>query len=212
MGRPVNQNAKMEVTSRCSMQGQTILNVWHYTLTGGAAGTYDGDAIQAALRSEIGLAVADDLPMLMRAFTNEAVDFLDLRYQWIWPTRYSPVYSGTGSGPGAIAETPLPANVAATTTITTEVAGPAGRGSKHWGGLSITDLDAGFITATLKGHLDNVMQLMGQVVTPAMGAGGNSLVPIVYHRAAPNASYPWSQFIHQNTSRVMRRRTVGVGI
>jgi len=212
MARPVIQNAVLEVASEMSVQGQTLLNIWHYQLIGATPGTYDGDDIVTAVIAEIGTGAADDLALLMRAYTNEACDYVRTKYQWVWPTRYAPVFSGVGAGPGTNVAQPLPANVAGVATLQSTLAGPAGRGRKHFGGLSVDDIDAGSITMALAGGIENVCQLMGQTIITGGIAGGGNMLPIIYHRDVPTLSQIWDSFVVRMTSRVMRRRTVGVGI
>jgi len=210
--RPVQGGAIIEVSNIGVLNGQRVMNVWHYRFDGAPTPIVDGDELQSELRAVIqGGAAAGLLPAL-RAMCVEPMDWQRIRYQWIAPIRYSPVDVTVGNGPGADVAVPLPQNVCGVVTLQSIFAGPGSTGRKHFGGLSVDAIEAGLVTAAFKAAAILVMETMSSPVpTPAVQIN-SSLVPVVYDRVDYTISVPWTGYTIQDTSRVLRRRTVGVGI
>lgn len=212
MARPVQGGAILEVANLGEENGQRIMNVWHYKFDGATTPTADGDALVNVLSGILQGGGADGLLDLLKAQTNEIVTWQSVRYQWITPIRYSPTVVTADNGPGEVADPPLPQNVSGVATLHSMFAGPGGSGRKHFGGLSTTDEGGGEMMNQFLVNTSPILELMMEVVDTGAVQVGSSLVPVIFNRVTPANSIQWTGYTIQDTSRVMRRRTVRVGI
>lgn len=211
MGRPVLTGSILEVTGQAQANGGKMLNVWHYKWSGPAATIGDGDAIVALLAAAIQPAVGSSYLDRARLMTHESVTWINVRFQWIVPLRYSPTFNFQDAGVGALNAAPMPMNVAGVATLRGELAGAAGIGRKHFGGLDASQLNGPLMDPSFVTQAEQLLELMEDVVDTGAIALGSNLIPVIYHRDAYEQSEPWSQYEIQSSARVMRRRTLGVG-
>jgi len=211
MARPVTDLAVLQVSIIGRYAGQRIMNVWHYWLVDPTPVGLDGDAVVTALMAVLNPGGGGDILRLYRTMSNEACDWLQVRCQWISPIRYSYTVFTNGTGPGEVVGQPLPANVAGVVTLRTTDPGPGGMGRKHFSGLTVTDVSGSIMTNDFLVNVSPILDRMGQFIDLAALSADASLVPIVYNKTDLAASNIWTAYTIQDTSRVMRRRTVGVG-
>lgn len=127
------------------------------------------------------------------------------------PVRYFYVRSNLNIPGSYPTGDPIPSNSSAVITFQAEVAGRGRAGSTHVGGLtSSVYLDDGTIDPDYNGALED----LGLALMKGIGgvAPNNYWVPVTYNGSkAPN----WNGLVAfqvQQEMRVMRRRTVGLGI
>lgn len=210
--RPVQGGAILEVQNVGSEFGQRVMNVWHYRWEGAASPVADGDAIVADLKAVIQPGAVGGLLGALRAMCTESMSWNYIRYQWIAPIRYAPVNNALGAGPGTQAGEAMPPNVCGVVTLKSIFAGPGSTGRKHFGGLTTADELQGLMTEQFFDSANLVMEIMKSEV-PTGGVQINSkLVPVVLDKVDYTISIPWTEYEIQDTSRVLRRRTVRVGI
>jgi len=209
--RPVTGGSILEVANVGLINGQTIMNVWHYRWDGAPSVAVDGDLITNVLRPVLQGGPLPGLLDGLKAMCNEICAWQYIRYQWITPIRYAPIQNPIDSGNGAAVDQALPQNVCGVVTLQSIFAGPGFTGRKHFGGLSVTDEATGLMTNEFRLSANLIMEVMIQEVpTPGVQAS-STLVPVIFDRLNPENSVPWIAYHVQDTSRVIRRRTVGVG-
>lgn len=131
-------------------------------------------------------------------------------FQAIHPTRYVRV-PFPGPATGLVVEGELPQNVAAVCTLQTDAAGRTEVANKHIGGIPDTFVTDGLITVAGKAAINSLAASLKTTQTVTIGAFDYDLVPLIFHRANPALSPVITRGYAQDTSRVMRRRTVGQG-
>jgi len=194
------------------------MNVWHWRWEQGTTPITDGanalEDLQAALEAS---GWRDSYQaMLAPQVINIYWDF-----QWIHPTRYvkrTNVLGPSGTAPDATTVT----NLAAALEFRSDIATRRGSGTKHIAGIGGLTSAAGQISAPQLGAMDDFSVI--HMLVP--GVHGGFFRPIIFgrarpayvdkhgntHPALPVSTLPITSFNAQPTTRVMRRRTVGVGI
>lgn len=211
MARPVGSNSLLEVALVSTYQGSTILNIIHYRLLTAAPAVLDGDLVVDAAIAVL-QTPAESLAKVFRDAANAAMELLHFRYQWIFPDRYSPVQVDDNCGAGQNANDGLPSNVAGVITKRSIFAGPHGHGSFHMSGLSAGDTNGALLAGPYKVLLSVIAARLDDSISLSALLSGASLVPVIHDRASPATSAQWGEASVQDTARVMRRRTLGVGI
>lgn len=210
MARMVGSNAILEVTFRSTYQEQRVLNVFHYRWHTLGAATADGndivDLAVAALQQGENSAVP-----AYRDIVNEEFTLERLRYQWIFPFRWSFVSSDLNCGFGTKVGDPMPSNIGITAQKITEYPGPAGRGSTHFTGMRVQDYDEATWQIPVRTNVGVFMDKMDQTIDTADVLAGSFLQPVVLHKSDPATSAQWSGTYVNPEPRVMRRRTLRVG-
>lgn len=195
----------IQVTWWQTYQGQELLNVQNYRF---AQGTPITD-----YRSEL----ADLLNLINAAGDISALQVLCCSTGWnqdfvtaqpIYPFRLALVNSNVNA-PGVKAGTQAPANVAADITKQSDVAARYGIGTWHQGGLVASDVAGGMVSGGLETLLGNLADKIIEVKTTA---SGGVYTPVLWGAANPLRVTEITDYELQTQSRVMRRRTVGVGV
>lgn len=212
MSRPVQNDSYLEVTNLGVVNDQRIMNVWHYRFTVPGTTVVDGDALVDVLKQNIQAAVGDNLLVNLRAMCHPGVVWQKVRYQWIHPIRYSPTESAVGAGAGALDEDELPQNVAGVVTLNSIFGGPGSTGRKHFGGLTQSSVTNGMMTNSWNILATDVCIPMSNTIDTVAVQAASFLVPVIWDRATPANSIHWENFTLRDTARVMRRRTIGVGL
>lgn len=131
--------------------------------------------------------------------------------QAIHPTRYVKTTYTPAASAGEVLVAAFPPNVAHAITTRCEQAGKHFRGTKHIGGVPTTFSANGLMEAAAL----TVYDILGSQfeVAPDLDVIGldGSLVPVVYNRSSPSTSAQIISHVVQSTTRVERRRTVGLG-
>jgi len=200
----------VEVTLRCTMNGQAMLNVLHYQPTAPGSGSI-GDGRNNLLQFINTIDVSGTGWSALRSVSCADLMTIDtITAQYIWPERFVRLVEPTSTTSGSLTGLAAPQNVAAFVQLLTDESGRQFRGGMHVGGLSAADVGDGFLANTLKSSLDTEATfLLGPITTTTAGL---NYVPIIYQRLNPVASASVTQVSVEATSRTMRRRGVGLGI
>jgi len=209
MARVVVNNSILEVTMLQRYNAQVCMNVLHYrwTSTGPAEGDDLTDLLDALVFNGVG-SVTD----LLKARNAATWFYTATKYQWVSPIRYTPKLYTDATGFGENVNPALPQNVAAVLTKKAVVATRKGTGGVHFTGLCDDDVLDGFLTAARKTNMDAVAVQLSQVADTGAVLAGSKLTPIIGPQTEASTAPTWTDWISQDTVRVMRRRTVGLGI
>lgn len=205
----------IEVSFEQLLYGQRLLNIRHYVVTTISTPQFANLDFDGWETSITGVGGITDK---MKALASVDWSITGVVFQRIRPTRnarYRIPENIVGSSPTQ-AKTP---NVAATIYLTTDFAtvhgGPFPRGQVsnwHQGGIPVDAYDGGVVLGALSTQLN---QLGTQLALPLVNGNGNEMSPVVYHRKAPTIDESHDPIINHASNpyvRVMRRRTVGLGI
>lgn len=192
------------------MNGQRLMNVLHYRLYVSGASIVDGDDIIPEFHDTFFSAAGGPLTLL-KAISSSAWTYESTVYQWIHPVRYTSTGSVVGAGAGGVAGTSLPQNVQATITKQAVIATRHGIGAMHIGGLPSSAVVAGMLSEGYKAGLAELAVALITDVDVSAVANALTLDPVILRKDAPALSYEYGGATVQNTARVQRRRTVGVG-
>lgn len=202
MPTPLSNNATVQVVINSALNGQAILNVLHYRFNGTAPDyTLAMASLNAAIKGTGGI-----IDNLLSCMSNEA-QIVSIWSQPIYPVRYRAVPEPVG-GNGLTLGEAMPQNVAAVLTKQSESAERWGIGSFHIGGIARDSVTGGNINV----GLTTPMNVLGLQLTQSFEDGEFQFTPILWSPRTPARQTPWNLFKVQRTVRVMRRRTVGVGI
>lgn len=206
MGLSVGSVVYVQYSGR--MFNQTIINGFHY-----ATGTADPttsllDDLQGVVDYFNSATIGDPLIPYLGCMPENY--FLGrVSAQQVYPVRSRVVAAFTDQqGTRPTANT---ANQAAVVTYQTDLGGRDQISSNHFP-MSDQDSVAGLVQAGLKTNIDLFAEIRRTFFSPVGSQA--SLNPCIYHRG-PNANPKFhliTAHVVQNTSRVMRRRTVGVGV
>jgi hypothetical protein len=205
---PVNIDDVLQIRIIQAYQGSIIMNTLHYqrfsspvTLTGEDEMNAAIDDIQVAT-----LGVRDR----MRSMQSNAVSHERIQAQIVYPTR-RPVIEQIDIQPGNIALSGMPSNVAAVFTKRGNHAYKGNTGSFHLAGFPTNYVNGPNLTAALITDLSGLANECTLDLPAFNGAPAWSAV-IAPPTTAHNFNKPFSSFTVQSTVRVMRRRTLHVGI
>lgn len=205
MAYPIVNQSICEVSFEGRLNGQQTISLFHYVVTDS---TYITDG-QAALEEFIQLLrEAGGLFDNYRIPLSTELQGLNIYAQLVYPVRYRYTTDGqpdtTGDAPGGS----YPPNVQASITRAAEKSGRKYISHLALPGIPMDAIDNGLIdplfTASMNGLCDSIVQ-------EHVLAGGATFTPCIWHRTStPNHDQIVLAF-PQPTSRVMRRRTVGLG-
>lgn len=203
-------NDLIEVRIMQRISGQTVMNVLHYQVDqeGGTPVTNGYGWLQ-----QLALWVANDADGVvdnMRERTCTAVQYTGVYAQKIRPTRYRAAYAPL-TLTGDIPDEPISTqNQARVFSKLTELAVRGGTGSFHLAGFPATDIENGEFTPAVllgDGQLVNALEAS---ITPVIGQA--RVRPVVWSGRPTSVMKPILDVEPQRTARVMRRRTVGLGV
>lgn len=206
MGLPAN--AVVAVTYKGTLCGQTTLNTVHYRVSNPSTIPVVADEMDE-LANRFTAVGALDILTAYRGCLPDNMTVNYVRLQPVYPVRYRAVQKNIGL-PG-LADSSFVSNLQASITWVTELAG-----RNQTGGIRIPQGPNNVDNGKWLGAWQNVLMLLGESLSSLVnaGQGGGSYLPVIYHRSV-NA-FPKYQdvtsFIVQDTVRVIRRRTVGLGI
>lgn len=207
-----------EVIYRYTVNNQICMSVLHYVYTNGAT-VADNITATSGLLAKIDNPLTNQLAIRLAACQASNVSYLDVSAQVIWPTRYLKFKSAFAlTGTGLAFNTAQ--NLAAVITKQTQFASRSGVGSLHIGGLSPTDYSAGLVDPGLKTRMDflgtemlaDINDAVNGIVWHPCLANKTPIVgtdPVKFEVSGSTLLYT---FVVQPELRVMRRRTVGLGI
>lgn len=207
MAIPAAANQKYLVTFKATAFNQVILNTFVYNLTvPGTVGTVDiaCDTLKAKL---------DEPNALFERWQNALppnVTIDEVRVQCIWPQRVAAI-SYPFVGTGAFIDEADTANQAAVITRRGELANRRNVGSLHMLAPSgVGSIQSGVIQAAYRSALDSLATQVKTQYTEVVF--GTTWTPVLFSKSQPSLLTPIVSTTVQNSARVMRRRTVGLGI
>lgn len=208
---PVLAGDVFQVILEFNVVGQRCLNVLHYiVLSTPSPNEYGG--FLTALRAEFTLAAANGIIDALRQAICTNVPFTSCTVQRVYPTRdYYQRQSYNFSG--VYDDTCATANISAVITKQSEAAGRGRAGSFHLSGVPAIIVINGRLNDAYQDLLTTIGIKLETVLNVASTASPN-LAPGMYHPGL-GAGANFKRLIRtqaQATARVMRRRTVGVGI
>lgn len=144
------------------------------------------------------------------ACLSSSYQLQEIRVQVIKPIRYVAVTAALAvNGTRGVANA---ASQAGTITMFTEKAGRDQQSSVHIGPIASADSIAGVIVPGLNGALADLRDHLFDTLSP--GAGLGVLDPVIWHAGVPGPTISYDIIEDgtvRDTTRVMRRRTLGVG-
>lgn len=199
----VTDGAILEFTVRGVFEGQVCLTVLHYKLVN-SLGLPDGDLAISQLNTEMN--DLTDFIGFYSACVHSDYLFNQLVYQWIWPVRYHRQVKVPVPTAGTVTGTKLPPNVSGAISKFSDKATRHSRGTVHMPAVPGTFHSQGLITGSGQASYND---LAGHIVLTRQT---ESLIPILFNRVNPAVSEQVTNARAETTSRVNRRRTVGLGI
>lgn len=192
------------------LNNQEIINTMHYQPEEPESGTFpDGEAVLDEFASIIDEA-DNGWSFKQAVFSSVELTIVALRLQFIYPTRYAYKTYTTTAEAGTQVGDALPQNVSAALTMQTNFAGRHEHGTLKIGGLPSSAVVNGYIDNITRGHIASMGQWLTQVSPGATFA--HPYKAIVLRRVEPTLSNVITHNVVGTTARVMRRRTVGLGI
>ncbi len=208
---PVLDGAILQCSIAQVQNQQIIENVIHYRLAVNPSAVVNGSDVIDLMIPFLQSAAGNIADVMKSAFAGDW-QFTGIIYQWIYPARFIPITSTTNQGPGLAAFPFMPANVGTTLTKYSVDASRHGRGSMHFAGMTAADVSGGIVSAGRVATMNALGARLTTVVDVSAVPGAISMTPIIFNRATPENSARWENYNPEKTSRVNRRRTVGVGI
>jgi hypothetical protein len=204
---PVDLGANdiIEVVIEGRLDGQQTISTFHYRIA-----SLDGaHPMMSELENLIGkLRAPNKLWEKYQNVTSDQLNHLNMYAQVIYPIRYRYTNAAEADQTGGVDSSAFPANVQASITRASERAGRAYVSHLAVPGVPIGALEVSQVTVDYKEALNELAEVMLQSVVLT---SGTQLNPIIFHKElSPNYSDLVVAFA-QDTSRVSRRRTVGLG-
>lgn len=204
---PVAVGDIIQVTMKGRANDQTTLTVFHYQTVVAPSGT-DGVVQIKNFADGFDAGIQSPGPALLQCI-SETWTWESTRAQNIYPNRQIYVDSLVDL-PGIRPDTCTAQNVSAVITKRGAFAGRRYIGSTHIPGIASGDYNNGLLTPDLKGLMALAAQRYKLPYTPTLGGGEYRM--IIFNRANPALSLGIEATTVQPELRVMRRRTVGLGI
>lgn len=205
MAYTINPGAILEIAIEGTLNGQQFISLFPFKFTDGDPSADGRATAQAVLAVAMGAA---RLKAKYAACIVDAVNDMHMYAQWIYPIRYAYIAAAGADFGGLIGETAFPQNVAAAITKIGAQANRSNIGTLHMPAVPSTWVIDGLLTP------DAVTAYSGlgtEILADIVVETGRTFDQVIYHRVNGSLSAKVEQFQVQPTSRVMRRRTVGVG-
>lgn len=203
----INTNDIVLVTLRYRVGNQTCLNNVHYRYEGSAP-IADGATALQDLISDLKTDAVDGWVVPIVSATSDQVVFNQITGQKIYPTRYAPQVTLMGNT-GGQAVAAYPPNVSACISKKIELAKKGRVGRIEIAGLPQDTAVNGLWTS---GTMTNLEVVANNLKLDRVAGAEGPFKPIVFNKKLPATSEIISATLVQQTARVMRRRTVGLGI
>lgn len=208
MAFDVATGAIIEVRHVQALNEQIIMNVRHYRL--GVSTPTDGRELAEALLDEIAEGVAAPWMATLASMQSSWLINGPVDMQWIFPTRYITFTLPNPLNGGTVAEAALPQNVSAVATLRPDLAIRGRVGSFHVAGAPVDQDNGG---SWQPAYQTSLQTLATQLATPIVLPDASTVFnPILLKKSTPAESLLVTSGTYQQTVRVMRRRTVGLGI
>jgi hypothetical protein len=181
------------------------MTVLHYQLT--ASSLTDGkEGLTDAWTEFNG---ANKLVSDWRNCLSQDVTEIEVFLQWINPLRFAYQKFAPAVQSGGVAQPSLPPNVAFAVERRTDAVGRGERGVLHMPGVPVTFEAQSFLS--INGRTAYGLFASECTTDMVLVNSGGLLKPVLYRRAEPLNSPVITDWDIKSWSRVMRRRTVGVG-
>lgn len=205
MAYPIPNGGVVEIVANQRLAGQVILNIFHYKAEGTVT---DAKPELIELLDVVNSAGGNSIAEKMAQAQGLGLTYDSWTVQLISPTRYlkmakAPAYAGA-EGEG----TSMPPNVAAVLTKKAEVSGRHGIGNMHLGGVPKEQAVNGSWTAEYM----LLLQALAATLPESITTTTITWRPVLIQRAQISSSVRFVEVQPQKTTRIMRRRTVGLGI
>jgi len=189
---------------------QVCLNVLHYRARVALPAITYPEAMDL-LNQAVGGPSAESITDKMAAIMAENASIVRCQAQRVYPTR-DIFYRLTVDKVGRAAGDCMAQNIAGVLTKRAEVAGRGRAGSFHLAGLPQEAMSVGYIANAFKPRFDELADKLGD---PLVADGGQFVYEPGMYSPGSGAGLNWNYIAAvetQTTLRVMRRRTVGLGI
>ena len=203
----LNIGDKIAVTMVGECLGQRVQQIMHYDVT--TASTI-ADTLEALLDLANGM-IADVVswPNILRNNAPSNYTWQKLRCQRVWPSR-SAFQEVTVNLAGLHAQAATTANVNGVITKRTLVGTRKGIGRMSTAPLASDEYSAGVVTGGTLTGMTTLATVLNDEIVGAVGA--TTADPVLWSRSTPTTSLLITSAAPQDTVRVMRRRTLRVGI
>lgn len=213
MAYTVAANAFIQLTYRGLHWGQVVMNTFIYRLDpiGIVIDGPDGAAAMAEIKAQLEapLNMDDDYIAAVSSDMTEIVKDL----QWISPTRYlKQTYTVGITGTGEAPAVSMPPNVSHVFTLRGDIAVPVRVGTKHIPAVPIEWVDEGKPTGAAQAIYATLAAQAKNDFPITVGGDSFNVLPYVFNRDEPLTSVLVTAWRLGETTRVERRRTVGLGI
>lgn len=205
---PLPENAIIELTYLGKIYNQTTMNVRHYYVAAQGTTPSITDEVENFLGHFTDMGVGSVLPAYIACIPEE-LNVYRVVAQVLRPSRFRKQFE-TISQNGLASSSPV-TNVQASITFTTRLSGRDQQGGMRVPAAPVAALD-GTWTA---GYQTLLTTLAARLSEPITEPGGDAIyAPCIFHRgkATPADRTEINAFIIQPTTRVIRRRTVSVGV
>lgn len=205
MAYPITSLSILQVVFEGKHDGQQVISVMSYI--------YDDLTTKPDGRAEIVSVLSQVMApdgLYEKYIACVSVDVSDIRCygQFITPIRYAYVRAVGDGVSGANAGPCLPSNTAQVVSRRGDLADRANISDIHLPGVPV----GAVISSELTGPQLTLLQSFGTAsVQPYVSATGGNYQPVAFHRESPVLSRKLTESFPQDTVRVMRRRTVGLG-
>lgn len=206
MAIPLSVGDVVEVTFEGRQAGQQVMVLLHYRVREGE---------NADFATWFNGAFAGWLQGLGRPYTefvnniSQDVDSLRIYGQIIYPQRRRYIQAVPGDVSGQIISAALPPNDSAAIIKQGELARRDNIGVMHLPGIPAINVTDGVLNAGYQADLQGLADSLAQVYEP--GGGEPVLDPVLYRRDDPSSGAVIVSAYVGETSRIIRRRTVGLG-
>jgi len=202
----LNTGDILQISFVGTLFSQRVLNVLHYRVTADSTSpSYVTAAGAVGFQMQSGV-VTPGLAMLAAQGPEYNLDYI--RVQKVNGTRLRYVDYAVNL-PGTVAGNCTAPNIAATITKKTENGTRHGIGSLHLPGIPSNGYANGVLDATYKLLVDAISARLINPFTVQLET--TQCQPILWSKSIDPVYHPLTNTVVQNTIRVMRRRTVGVG-
>jgi len=195
----------VEITFEGKLDGQQTISTFHYAPQGIGGAFEIFSELSNFLERIRG---AGKLYPAYRDIVSDQLTNLNVYAQVIYPIRYRYTNDGWADETGGVDALSMPCNVQGSITRTAERAGQRYTSHLALPALPVTAVENSFLTVD---YLGDMSALAEQIKATIVLASGTEMRPCIFHPQFDPVK-EWIKFTFpQATSRVQRRRTVGLG-
>lgn len=209
----VNVGNMIFVIARGTYMGQTTMTTLTYIVDGVSGSEKPYVDVINAFHDEWIDALGGVAQKLAACYSSGMTN-ITYDYQIVYPVRYIKLTRSSASySTGSVSGTSLPPNVASVMTLRGDLGNRHNLANKHLGAVPTTFSANGLVTPTgLASYAAYADAAIDQGATVTVDGSNYTMKPIIYNRAVPVDSVGITNYQIGQTTRVERRRTVGLGI